>query len=100
MKRSPLTRRTPLRWRPKKQLAAEREAHRQVDIRSSGLCEAHIPAVCTRWADHHHHRRLRSQGGETTAGNLLAVCSSCHSYAHRHPAWAESCSLIITRRAS
>lgn len=53
--------------------------------RSEGLCELRIPNVCTGWANRSpHHRKLRSQGGQNTMSNLVAVCGPCHSHAHLH----------------
>ena len=53
--------------------------------RSQGLCEIpHGPHIHR--ADHLHHRRLRSQGGEHTPENLLHVCHDIHAYIHANPA--------------
>lgn len=54
--------------------------------RSGGLCEARASSTCGRYAQHPHHRKLQSQGGEHTLENLLAVCLQCHAWIHAHPA--------------
>lgn len=61
---------------------------RYVLARNGGYCEAKIERVCTLRAEHAHHLRMRSQGGDDTPGNLLAVCGACHDHIHRHPEWA------------
>lgn len=58
----------------------------EVSARSHGLCEARVPGCCTGRAAHLHHRLMRSQGGQHTAGNALDLCSACHSWIHHHPA--------------
>ena len=51
-----------------------------IRARSGGKCEMCFvrPAVRT------HHRKPRSQGGQSTEANLLDVCAECHGYAHAH----------------
>lgn len=39
-------------------------------------------------AEHMHHRRMRSQGGQDTERNLLDVCHEHHALIHDQPAWA------------
>jgi len=48
------------------------------------LCEL----GCGRPAIHTHHRKLRSQGGDESAENLLRVCLECHTRIHAEPAEA------------
>ena len=61
----------------------------QVEYRSNGWCEAWIEGVCPSHfhrATQLHHRRTRSQGGQHTPENLLAVCNAAHDHIHAHPA--------------
>lgn len=50
--------------------------------RSGGRCEALLADQCTGWAEHAHHRKLRSRGGNDTVGNLTDICHRCHEYVH------------------
>lgn len=92
MKRSPLTRRTPLK---RTQFVARRRkpdvpmsVREEVRERSEGLCE--IQALgCTVRAVHMHHRIRRSQGGEHVASNLIDACASCHGWVHANVKWAK-----------
>jgi 5-methylcytosine-specific restriction endonuclease McrA len=110
MKRSPLTRRTPLRsstspqrrtrLRPGRPDPAWSKTRRDVFSRANHRCEAGIPGICTIRAEQVHHLRLRSQGGADDGGNLLAVCGDCHGYIHRNVAWAVERGFIWQRRAA
>lgn len=53
--------------------------NRLCDVRAEG---------CTGRAVHTHHRKRRSQGGDGSPANLLAVCLNCHQQIHDHPALA------------
>lgn len=88
---TPLTRRTPLVARVpllrRTKLASKAvdriplSVRRAVKARSEGSCE-----VCgCGGADHMHHRKLRSQGGQHTVENLLHVHWGCHADIHRDP---------------
>lgn len=51
----------------------------RVFIRAKGQCEVVLDnARCPRRAKDAHHAVKRSQGGEDTPDNLLAVCRPCH----------------------
>lgn len=104
MKRSPMTRKTPLNpgakqlrrgallrqsamtrtaaaRKPAKRDPAEAAARATVKARSQGRCE-----VCGRAPGQEmHHRRNRSQGGAWTASNLLHLCSAHHLHVTTHP---------------
>lgn len=58
-------------------------------------CEVMVKGCCTARATHWHHRKLRSQGGKHEVVNGLAVCSSCHTFIHMHPAIAYSNGWIV-----
>jgi hypothetical protein len=58
-------------------------------------CEARIAEGCTGRNEHAHHRRLRSQQGETTDVNLLAVCRPCHDQIHAYPAESYALGLLV-----
>lgn len=106
MKRSALTRRTPLartgrlrsRSRVVKRGDKTRDAYlrrrraaqpfpatvrRSIEARSGGVCE--WPACHTRATDLHH-RLMRSQGGQHTASNVAHLCRRHHRHIHDHPA--------------
>ena len=51
----------------------------------TGLCEVSWDALCTGRAQHTHHRVLRSQGGDNSPANLIAVCLNCHTQIHANP---------------
>lgn len=68
---------------------------REVHARSEGICEAMIAHTCGWHAQHLHHRKLRSQGGEHTVVNLLAVCARCHEYLHRNTGEAYVQGLLV-----
>lgn len=70
------------------------KARRAVYVRSQGLCEARCCDGCTGQYEQAHHRRRRSQGGNDTPANLVAICGPCHDYIHRHPAEAEELGLL------
>lgn len=64
--------------------------------RAAGMCEImHPKALCSGRAEHMHHRKLRSQGGEHTVVNLVHVCERCHTYAHSCPAEANTNGWIV-----
>lgn len=54
--------------------------------RADGGCELYLAERCTGVATQWHHRKMRSQGGEDTIPNGLAVCHQCHLKIHRNPA--------------
>lgn len=100
MKRTPLTRRTPLRIRGKRSAAWTRSRTWCFD-RAHGRCEANIAAAaCTGRAEHAHHRLMRSQGGSDDPSNLLAVCGRCHRHIHNNPGWAYERGFLLHRDAS
>lgn len=72
-----------------------KEVAEEVRARSEGQCEAMNFPTCTGHAEHLHHRQLRSQGGGHTVENLIAVCSSCHTWFHREVAQATSQGWIV-----
>ena len=72
-----------------------KEVAEEVRARSEGQCEAMNFPTCTGHAEQLHHRRLRSQGGGHTVENLIAVCSSCHTWFHREVAAATSQGWIV-----
>lgn len=106
MKRTPLTRKTPLQARTSLQpgpgltrkpntgparkplssarpkvTAAEREGRKLLAARSQGRCE--IGGTC--FAQEAHHRKNRSQGGTWAVENLLHLCAAHHHAVTTHP---------------
>lgn len=73
---------------------------RYVLARNGGYCEAHIESVCAGRAEHAHHLRMRSQGGDDTPGNLLAVCAPCHEHIHHNPEWAYGAGFLFKRTSA
>ena len=60
------------------------EAAKVVLERAGGRCEIQAAHDCDGEATPYpHHRRLRSQGGDNSVDNLLAVCWSGHDWIHR-----------------
>lgn len=59
-------------------------------------CEAQIDPRCdVDYGLELHHRLRRSQGGEHTAANLVAVCRPCHRTIHSHVAASFEAGLLI-----
>lgn len=91
MKRTALTRRTPLRQtvalarktrlraKPHRPDSDELYARLAVSVRSGGLCEIRLPGVCSAWATDWSHRIARGRGGTWTPSCGLAACRPCHS---------------------
>lgn len=78
MKRSPMKRSSP------KQASDRKELEQLAHLRG-GACEIGLEQ-CSGRANQLHHRLRRSQGGDNTRDNILAVCSPCHDWIHAHPA--------------
>lgn len=111
MKRTPLSRKTPMRRgdsqlkrsrvKPKRATPRRRPAPRWsfddwldagpfLEARSGGVCEwCGKPGQLER-----HHRMRRRDGGETFP-NLLVLCSEDHAWAHAHPVKAREFGLIV-----
>ena len=53
--------------------------------------------ACTGRAEHVHHIKLRSAGGDNTLGNLKALCHSCHTWTHANPAKARAVGLLASK---
>lgn len=89
LKRTPLKRsqkpikRTAIKKRLKVDKALK-EARIVVAARSQGLCEGRT-TVCTGQGEAVHHILRRSQGGQHDPGNLLVLCTACHSWVHANP---------------
>lgn len=97
MKRSPLSRRTPLARGGRLRRSSRRQRaldqlwqvrRRQALELTEGCCIAHTP-VCPSGdhrADEVHHMLPRSAGGGHELANLLPCCGDAHDYIHAHPA--------------
>ena len=82
--------------RRKKKNRIPRDVAEIVAERAQGMCEIMDPQTgCNGRAEHMHHRKLRSQGGEHTVENLVHICSTCHDYVHRHPAISHTMGWIV-----
>jgi len=90
---------TPRRGRLKLDGPARQELRQATYDRAGGRCEAGAtdgcPGKLDRDAFEWHHRKLRSQGGDDTHENSLALCSACHAWVHRNPAAAKRLGLIV-----
>lgn len=69
------------------------KVRRQVWERSGYKCEA----CGLDRAVHVHHRKLRSQGGENSADNLLHVSFRCHDRIHANPEESYVRGLLVKR---
>lgn len=101
MKRTALTRRTPLGSRSAPLRRSKLTRPRKADIpasvraavkrRAGGLCEA-----CGEPGPQHmHHRKLRSQGGQHEAANLVHIHGACHLLIHANPDRAYALGLMV-----
>jgi hypothetical protein len=89
------------RVRAKRVQRVEYEKQRRyVMARAGGYCEARVEDVCSFRASHAHHLVMRSQGGNDTPGNLLAVCAECHEHIHRNPEWAYERGFLFKRTSA
>lgn len=101
MKRSPLTRKTPLRSagqparnttvravsdRRRKRDAGYNAAREAIRTRCADRCEAMATVRCTGRYEQAHHRAGRGGSDPHRPDNLLAVCAPCHAWIHAHPA--------------
>lgn len=93
MKRTPLPRKTPLAHARGRRIRLGRERmdpklRAYIYQRSRGrcdLCAEHLNP--NRWEAHH--RRLRSQGGQDSPCNIIALHgASCHARVHGRPEWS------------
>ncbi len=64
-----------------------------VFTRAGGLCELCGERLSPLWD--WHHRKRRSQGGEDSVSNGVALHPLCHRRVHGHPAWAEAVGFLI-----
>ena len=79
----------------KKKNRVPKDVAEMIKTRSDGKCESMNFPICTGHAEYLHHRQLRSQGGEHTIPNLIAVCSPCHTWFHREVKAAQSQGWIV-----
>jgi hypothetical protein len=110
MKRSPLQRKTPLkssstikRGKPikTKVKAVPKDIYQQVLARDGG-CVARplVPEVRCAGRIDPHHALMKSQGGQDTLDDLIAVCRSHHDYIHANPARSYELGLLRHRNYS
>lgn len=95
----PFSKETQVGKRRKKSRAAHRKARAAVAERAGGRCEAMIAANCAGHGTQAHHKRLRSQGGESDLTNLMWVCLWCHEWIHSYPLSSQELGWIVTTAA-
>jgi hypothetical protein len=61
--------------------------------RCGGLCELCKESLKPGW--HAHHRRRRSQGGDDSVTNVLALHGRCHDRVHGHVDWSEQAGFLV-----
>jgi hypothetical protein len=83
VKRGAPLRRTPMRSRRRRPPLSP-VLRREVWERDEGLCQRCAGGVSLESCECHH-RKLRSQGGQDTAQNLITLCSPCHGSVHDQP---------------
>jgi hypothetical protein len=109
VKRTPLTRKTPMKRTAIKRskVSAQQVANRRSNrldftedvkraaaIKAGHRCHAQLHG-CRQSIQHHHHRRLRSHGGPGTVENCLALCGPCHNVIHANPEWAYNHGFLV-----
>jgi 5-methylcytosine-specific restriction endonuclease McrA len=110
MKRTPLSRRTPLRAIGKRSRLRDKEwkVNRALAMeRAGGVCEydsaVHHPRHdfgswrCSARAVHVHHRLPTSAGGKHDLANLRALCVEHHDFIHIHPTVSYENGWLISR---
>ena len=113
MKRSPISRRTPLargtskleRSTPVRAVSDRRrrrdasydDAREAIRDRCRDQCEAIATIRCTGRYEQAHHRAGRVGPDPHRPDNLLAVCGPCHAYVHAHPAEARERGWSVAR---
>jgi hypothetical protein len=113
VKRTPLTRKTPLRSGPglpsRSRLKPYSKKRRQRDApysrqrgaafeRADGRCEATVHADgCSGRAEQVHHREGRNVPDPHHLDNLVCLSERCHSRAHLWPLWAYEQGLSIRK---
>ena len=102
MKRTPLTRKTPLRsiTRIKPRSAKRRsEADAYAELRAKLVL--HPSAVCAallcnrRPVDLHHRREMGMGGAYTNPANVMPVCRACHDDIHRFQDWSREVGYLV-----
>lgn len=103
MKKTPLTRKTPLQRggartavRKKKAERLSKSTRQQVFARAGGRCDCCGAALDPEAWDCHH-RQLRSRGGRHTLENLVALTHACHMRWHESPNAAAARGLMVSR---
>lgn len=102
MKRTPLKRKTelkrgkPLKSKPK---AVAKDIYAQVLARDGGcVARGLVPEVSCAGRIDPHHALMRSQGGQDTLEDMIAVCRRHHDWIHNHPARSYELGLLRHRR--
>lgn len=98
MKRSPIKRGKPIKSKIK---SVPKDIYQQVLDRDGGcVARSLIPDVrCVGRIDPHH-ALMKSQGGQDTLDDLIAVCRSHHDYIHANPAISYELGLLRHRQAN
>lgn len=92
--------RRPLPWRSAKGQDYEDELAQVTPLvmaRAGHYCEVQLAGCTGRAMATPHHRKRRTQGGDNSLANLLAVCFTDHRFIHDNPDWAYERGLMIRR---
>jgi 5-methylcytosine-specific restriction endonuclease McrA len=104
VKRSPISRRTPLRAIGKRSRLRDKEwkVNRALTMeRAEGRCERQLSPAgwsrCSNTARVVHHILPSSAGGTHARSNLMALCVECHDFIHAHPTVSYENGWLISR---
>lgn len=103
MKRSAIKRKPLPRKRSERLVAFDaelRHATALLTARSGGRCEIGLPECRGAFRERHHRQRRNPRDPiSNDLANLLAVCRSCHQWAHAHPTVSRDHGWIVPKWA-
>lgn len=90
---SPPWKRKPMRPKLAAPWSIDAALRAEVAARAGHACECCGEALGRSWEAHH--RKLRSQGGQDSICNLVALCMQCHTRIHNRRVWSEEHGFIV-----